>query len=104
MKKIKKPELERPLQKIPIEELPNLFRPGTGTGTIVLDGDLSKFIKSDPAEEVFEMSDLDRVPKAVFQVEPLHPYALKQSKINGWVLLEWIITDRGYVKNVRVIQ
>ena len=103
-KELKKPELERPLEKIPIEKLPDLFRVGSSSVTYQLGGNYTEFIETGDIEEIFELRDLDRTPKAVFQVEPQYPYELKQAKIKGWVLLEWIITESGSVKGAKVIQ
>lgn len=103
-KKLKKPELDHPLQKIPLEKLPDLFRVGYGPATYQLGGNYTEFIKTDDLGEIFDLRDLDRTPKAVFQVEPQYPYELKQAKIKGWILIEWIITESGSVRGARVIQ
>jgi periplasmic protein TonB len=54
--------------------------------------------------EIFEIGELDRKPRALYQNQPVYPYTLKQRRIEGWVIREWIITDNGRVAQPRVSQ
>ena len=102
----KKPEIEdvqKPVDPIVLEKLINNgLRPGTG----VIDAyyDFSNAITTAGIGDLFDPPDLDRQPRPIFQVQPNYPYSEKQAKIAGWVVLEWIITERGSVSNVRVVK
>ncbi len=102
----KKPEVEdvqEPVDPIVLEKILNGgLKPGTGS--ITVDYDFRNVINTDGIADIFELPDLDRQPRSIFQVEPNYPYTEKQAKIAGWVVLEWIITERGGVTNVRVVK
>ena len=40
----------------------------------------------------------------LFQAEPTNPYSLKNQRIEGWVIIEWVITHTGHVLQPRVVQ
>jgi len=103
--KQEKPKLEKPTPKLTIHELANLLNPrmgGVRSSSIAVN--IDGLVDSVDDLAIFELSDLDRKPHALFQTEPVYPYSLKQQKIEGWVIIEWIITDAGRVTRPRVIQ
>jgi len=102
--KLKKPEIEKTLPKPTLTEIEASFRLGTGVGGFSYDNDYEKFIDATGDLKIFNIDDLERKPKALFQVEPVYPYDLKNRRIEGWVLLEWVITDRGRVTSIRAIE
>lgn len=103
--KQEKPKLEKPAPKLTIHELANLLNPGMGgVGPSSIAVNIKGLVGGDDDYAIFELSDLDRKPHALFQTEPVYPYSLKQQKIEGWVIIEWIITDTGRVTQPRVIQ
>jgi|TARA_B110000037_G_scaffold204015_1_gene247600 protein TonB len=75
---------------------------GVGSSSIALNVD--GLVDSVDDLAIFELSDLDRKPHALFQTEPTYLYSLKLQKVEGWVIIEWIITDAGRVTHPRVIQ
>ncbi len=103
--KIKPPEMEREISKIDLKQLEVLINvgPGQGGGHLRL-GDPASFLPKDGIDGLYEIEDLDRKPRALFQVEPVYPYSLKSQRIAGWALLEWTITDRGRVSDIRAIR
>ena len=44
-----------------------------------------------------ELSDLDQMPKPIYQVAPIHPYRLRKRGISGEVLVEFFVTKEGDV-------
>lgn len=100
-KKLEKPKLQKPLDPVDLEKIFNPIEPGPGTISIATD--LTSYIDSVDAIATFELPDLDRKPRPIFQVEPFYPYSLKNQKIGGWVILEWVINTRGNVEKIRVI-
>ncbi len=102
--KPEKPVIERELRKIDLKQLEILINAGPGDGTHIDIGVPAAYIIDDKIDDLFVYDQLDKKPKALFQIEPVFPYSLKQQNIEGWVTIEWIITDRGQVRGVKVIQ
>jgi len=51
---------------------------------------------------IFDMADLDQRPQAIARVEPRHPRELLKAKIEGYVVLLFIIDEEGRVIDPRV--
>lgn len=103
--KLEKPKLEKPTPKLTIHELAILLSPGMGgVGSSSIAIDTVGLIDPEVDITIFDIKDLDRKPHALFQTEPVYPYSLKQQKIEGWVIIEWIISETGRVMRSRVIQ
>lgn len=103
--KQKPPEIKKELNKIDLKQLEVLIHAGHGDGHNYINiGDPAELFKSEGFEDLYEISDLDQKPKALFQIEPVYPYSLKNRRIEGWVLLEWIITEEGRVTSIKAVQ
>jgi len=101
---LKKPEIEKPLPKPTLREIEAIFFVGTGDGASSYTNNYAGFLDTSRDIEIFNIDDLERKPRALFQVEPVYPYDLRNRRVEGWVLLEWVITDRGRVTSIRAIQ
>ena len=102
---LEKPKLEKPKPKRTIHELANLLNPGMGgVGGTSLATDLNGLMDTDEDLANFDLKDLDRKPHPLFQAEPTNPYSLKNQRIEGWVIIEWVITHTGHVLQPRVVQ
>ncbi len=101
--KTKKPEIEKPLPMPTLAQIEAQFVVGDGLGGYQ-EAIYTGFISVDEELEIFDLVDLEKEPRALFQVEPIFPYHLKNQRIEGWVLLEWVITERGRVTKVRAVQ
>lgn len=68
--------------------------------------DLESQLREDQnsSAKVYNLKDLDKLPRALFQVDPVYPPELKKAGIKGWVQVEWIITDQGGVERVTAIE
>jgi protein TonB len=53
---------------------------------------------------VFELSELDAVPRPLVQMQPLYPAAARLRGIEGSVELEFVVTADGTVADVRVVR
>jgi protein TonB len=53
-------------------------------------------------EEAFNMTDIDQKPRAVFQVAPVYPTAMRGKKVEGVVTLIFVVDSDGKVVNPRV--
>jgi protein TonB len=51
---------------------------------------------------IFDMADLDQRPQAIARVEPRHPRELLKAKIEGYVVLLFVIDEEGRVMDPRV--
>lgn len=103
--KLKAPEMEKELQKIDLCQLEILIHAGPGDGHNYLNiGDPAALFAQEGFEDLYDIIDLHRKPKALFQVEPVFPYNLKNQRIEGWVILEWIITTSGRVTQVKAVE
>lgn len=47
---------------------------------------------------------LDKPPHATFQAKPDYPYSLRHDGFSGEVLVEFVVDEKGYVINARVIR
>lgn len=56
------------------------------------------------ASEALPISELDQVPRAGRFVAPLYPFALREAKISGSVVVEMIIDDTGRVTDAKVVK
>lgn len=53
-------------------------------------------------ETVFDLAQLDSAPEPVFQPAPVYPAKAQSGGIEGFVELEFVVTEEGGVKNVVV--
>ena len=102
---LEKPEVEEPPPPMTLNQLEMALNPGAGDAVGDFGfGDFDTGIDAMADMEIFDLRDVDKLPRALFQVEPHYPYALKQAKIAGWVQLEWVIDDSGKVLRPRVVK
>jgi len=55
-------------------------------------------------EKVYDLKDLDKNPRPLFQIRPKYPYDLKNEGIEGYAVIEWTISDSGFVLYPRAVQ
>jgi TonB family protein len=55
-------------------------------------------------KDIFALNQVDDMPRAIYQVEPNYPYALKMMGKSGYVELEWIIDREGVVRFPKAIE
>jgi len=104
-KELEKPEVEEPPPPMTLSQLEMALNPGSGNAMGDFGfGDFDAGIDALGDMEIFDLRDVDKLPRALFQVDPNYPYSLKQAKIGGWVQLEWVIDDSGKVLKPRVIK
>jgi len=53
-------------------------------------------------EMIFSMEDLDQKPVAIAQISPLHPRDLLKAKVEGQVVLLFVVDEQGRVEDPRV--
>ncbi len=102
------PELESEPPPITLEQLDVILNPGTGsTGLMAGDFALPHLRQVNQQDlgslEIFEIGDLDQLPRPRRQMPPVFPPNALRMGLNGRVLLEFIITAEGRVINAKVI-
>ncbi|MEM9158954.1 MAG: energy transducer TonB, partial [Verrucomicrobiota bacterium] len=99
-----KPEMEEPPPPMTLMQLEMALNPGSGDA--VGDFGFSDFQGVDVMSDmqIFDIGDLDKNPRALFQVEPNYPYSLQQAQIEGWCTVEFVITDKGSVIRARAVR
>lgn len=58
---------------------------------------------TDPAEIVFEVSDIDQSPQPVVQLHPVYPPQARMRRQEGTVVLEFVVSPGGGTSDIRVI-
>lgn len=100
-----KPEMEEPPPPMTLSQLEMALNPGAGNAMGDFGfGDFDTGIDALGDMEIFDLRDVDKQPRPLFQVTPNYPYALKQAKIDGWVQLEWVIDAEGRVLRPTVVK
>lgn len=102
------PELESEPPPITLEQLDVILNPGTGsTGLMAGDFALPHLRQVNQQDlgslEIFEIGDLDQLPRPRRQMPPAFPPNALRMGLNGRVLLEFIITAEGRVINTKVV-
>lgn len=63
------------------------------------------FTMSGPVlKEKYRMGELDTPLIPVVKIPPIYPAVAMRNNIEGWVKVRFIVTDRGVVKNIRIIK
>ena len=100
-----KPDINEPPPPMTLAQLEMALNPGSGNAMGDFGfGDFDTGIDAFEGMQIFDLKDLDKQPKAIYQVKPNYPYALKQAQIAGWVLLEWLIDENGRVLRARAVE
>lgn len=98
-------EMEEPPPPMTLAQLEMALNPGQG-GAMGDFGfnDFDANIDAASSMQIFDLSELDQKPKAIFQISPRYPYAMQQASIKGWVDVEWVIEPNGSCSRVRAIR
>jgi len=96
------PDLQPEVCKIPLETIIKMID-GTGTGGYT---ENVRFSTSGWEVEmpIFDRKDVSDPPKPMIQVEPQYPNEYRHSGVDGWAIIEFIVTDKGNVIRPRVYQ
>ena len=95
------PELNSPPPPISLEQLEIALEPGFG-GNITGDFTFNFNAKKDLETDIYDMKDLEKRPQPRRQINPRYPQKAKTSGIEGFVYVEFIVDQNGYVESVVV--
>jgi protein TonB len=98
------PDLDEPPPMLDLSQLESALNPGLGgAGTAAFDlNAFSSSIDASGEMDIFDVIDLDRVPRRVRTVAPEYPIELLARKVTGSVTLVIIIDQKGSVTVDRV--
>lgn len=98
-----KPELQQEQPKLNLAQLEAALNPGMGSAV----GDFSLNLQGFAAEDldrIFELTEIDRVPQAIYQAQPAYPFAMMRAGIEGTVRIRFVCDKDGRVVNPRVVR
>tara|TARA_B100001250_G_scaffold412621_1_gene444362 strand:+ start:1986 stop:2615 length:630 start_codon:yes stop_codon:yes gene_type:complete len=97
-----KPEMEEEQELLTLNQLELALNPGVGGVGIY--ANLTPKVGTDAIAEmkIFDLSEVDREPRALVQINPKYPLQLIRNKIKGRVDLWVVIDDRGRVTDYKV--
>ena len=104
------PEEEEDKEEIELEEqriLPSLdqlelsLNPNL-SGNLGGEFGLPEFEVSDLSSMIFEMEELDEMPRVISSVTPIYPDTMRRSRLEGQVVIIFIVDENGLVRNARV--
>jgi len=100
-----KPEMEEPPPPMTLTQLELALNPGAGNAAGDFGfGDFNTGIDALADMQIFDLQDLDKQPRPLFQIKPVYPYSLKQAQVQGWVQVEWVIDPQGRVLRPRAVK
>ena len=59
---------------------------------------------ADASVEVYDISNLDQVPRPRFQARPQYPREMRQAGISGQVVVDFIVDQNGNVQNASAVK
>ncbi len=92
-------EEERPLPSL--DQLDLAMNPNL-SGNLGGEFGLPEFKVTDLDSMIFELEELDEIPKAISRVSPIYPNTMRRAGLNGRVVMFFIVDEKGMVKNARV--
>lgn len=99
----KDPKLTQEQPKLTLAQLELALNPGMGDASA--GGDFSMDFQVNSMEElelIFELSEVDRIPRPIYRVAPVFPYEMKQAGISGSAELLFVCDAEGKVKQPRI--
>lgn len=91
-------EMEKEPPKLSLEQLEMALSPSMGDMGGGMKVDLSIDSESLGTDDlIFDIEDVEEIPRAVRQVQPTYPAALKRKKVEGLVSLVFVIDTTGMV-------
>jgi periplasmic protein TonB len=98
-----KPELKDPPPPLTLAQLEVALNPGAGNamGDFAFGG-LDNVPSALDELLVFELRDLDVIPRAIYQSQPIYPYEMRQAGVAGRVEIMFIVDDTGVVRQPRI--
>lgn len=77
----------------------------SGMGAVAGSGFASFDANFDAVAEIklFEIADLDKIPVALSTVQPVHPFDLKKSGVEGSATVMFVVDDQGNVRDAKAI-
>ena len=104
--KTPKPEMQQMKRSLaPLQAMMNL---GVAMGDVGGDFAVAGFgvsgdeLNEQMAELVFELSDLDEKPRPLNRLKPVYPHQAKMRKIEGFVVIDFVVAEDGTARSIEV--
>jgi len=100
-----KPELRQSAEQIPLNAVLDLdFGLGSEGGDFSLDFDIASAAGAALAKTVFDLDEIDRDPVAIVKNPPIYPIRAKMRRIEGDVVLQFVVDEKGAVRELSVVE
>jgi len=100
-----RPRLERPQQRMPLTAVLDLnLGLAAGPGDFELDFAIGARGVGELETGVFELGEIDQMPLATVKTPPVYPIQAKLRRIEGEVLLQFIVDEEGGVREIEVLE
>lgn len=96
-----KPELKQEQPKLNLAQLEAALNPGMGPAVGDFGLNLQGFAAED-LDRIFELTEIDRAPQAIYTVAPNYPFALSRAGIEGRVYIRFVCDKEGRVQDPRI--
>lgn len=96
-----KPKLNRMRQQLSMMKMSISLGLEPGAGDFGLDFGLGNMMNSSAL--VFDIEEVDKPPKAVYQIAPVYPLAAKHKGVEGQVVIKFVVQADGSVTDVKVV-
>lgn len=97
------PKLTKAIPRLTLSQLELALDPGMGDGLGGADFSINFSTSSlDEIEMIYNPSEVDRIPRPVYQASPVYPIELKRQGVDGVVVLIFVCSNKGRVRDIRV--
>jgi len=55
-------------------------------------------------KDFYEQGEVDRMPMTIFKMKPMYPYRARRLNITGKVDVKFLVGEKGYVSNVKILK
>jgi periplasmic protein TonB len=100
-----RPRLERPARRLPLTAMLDFdFGLAAGPGDFALDFALGAGGIGELETGVFELGEIDQIPVSTVKTPPVYPIQAKLRRIEGEVVLQFIVDESGTVREIDVVE
>ncbi len=62
------------------------------------------FPRTQRLKDFYHQAEVDQTPMAIFKIRPLYPYRARRLNINGKVDVKFLVNEKGYVSNIKILK
>ena len=57
-----------------------------------------------PFKDFYDQAEVDQMPTAIFKMKPIYPYRARRLNITGKVEVKFLVDEKGYVNNIKILK